>query len=95
MIPQTDFEIIRLKTANFAVWQAVATNFYYGVIDTDEIEKHPIQFELLPGAGRNKNRGVARSIHGHVGPPVCRAWQWLKMRDLGKKALHTGGWATI
>ena len=41
--------------------------FDYGAIKTDEIEIHPIQFEPPPGAGRNRNRGAARSIHGHGG----------------------------
>ena len=38
---------------------------------TDEIEIHPIQFEPLPGAGRNRNQSAARSIHG--GPSTTSA----------------------
>ena len=40
---------------------------------TDEIEIHPIQFEPLPGAGRNRNQSAARSIHGHGGPSTTSA----------------------
>ena len=47
--------------------------FDYIAIETDEIEIHPIQFEPLPGAGRNRNRGAARSIHGHCGPKTTSA----------------------
>ena len=40
--------------------------FDHGAIETDEREILPILLELLPGAGRNRNRGAARSIHGDM-----------------------------
>ena len=47
--------------------------FDYVAIETDEIEIHPIQFEPLPGAGKNRNRGAARSMHGYFGPNTTSA----------------------
>ena len=52
---------------------SISEEFDYGAIETDEIEIHPIQFEPLPGAGRNRNRGAARSMHGYVGPNTTSA----------------------
>ena len=45
---------------------SISEEFDYGAIETDEIEP-------LPGAGRNRNRGAARSMHGYVGPNTTSA----------------------